>query len=89
MTGPSRFGGGEELANVIEESGVGRQIGARRASDGLLIHTHQALDGFHAGNDFAADGDGFAALQFFHFVLVGGNGVAQMLCHQFDQRLTY
>ena len=43
-----RLRGGEELPHVIEQPGVGRQVGARRAADRLLIHPHQPLDPLHA-----------------------------------------
>ena len=47
VTGARRLGRREELANVIEQARVGREVGARRASDRLLVDAHQPLDALH------------------------------------------
>ena len=54
--------GGEQLAHVVEQAGVGGQVRARRAADRLLVHPHQAAHAFHAADDPAFGRDlGFAA----------------------------
>ena len=52
---PRRLGRGEQLAHVIEQPGVGREVRARRAADRLLIDAHQPLDRLHPAGDPAAD----------------------------------
>ena len=41
-------GHGEDVADLVEDLGIGSRVGARRASDGRLIDGHDALDGLHA-----------------------------------------
>ena len=36
--------GGKQFAYVVEQPCVGRQVGTRRAADGLLVHLHQASE---------------------------------------------
>ncbi|MNY30283.1 hypothetical protein D3C86_1643810 [compost metagenome] len=36
--------GGVELAHVVEQSSIGREVGTRSAANGLLIDLHQTLD---------------------------------------------
>ena len=42
--GLRRLGRGEQLADVVEQPGVGGQVRARRAADRLLVDPHQPLD---------------------------------------------
>ena len=41
--------GGEELADVVEQAGVGREVGTRRAPDRLLVDAHEPPDRLRAG----------------------------------------
>ena len=45
------FGGGEQLAHMVEQPGVGRQVGAWRTADRLLVHLYQPFDAVEAGSD--------------------------------------
>ena len=51
---PRLLGRGEELADAVEQAGVGRQVGARGAADRLLVHQHQPADALHPFHDTAA-----------------------------------
>lgn len=44
-------GGGEQLADGVEQAGIGREIRAGRAPDRLLIDLHQTPDPVHAADD--------------------------------------
>ena len=41
-------GHGEDVADLIEDFGICRRVGARRTPDGRLVDGHDALDGLHA-----------------------------------------
>ena len=79
--------GGETLAYVVEQAGVGGQVGARRAADGFLVHAHQALHMFHAFVDAATDRNLRAAFQRIDFFLIVTAVLAQLCRQQFHQRL--
>ena len=70
--GARRLGRGEQLADVIEQAGVGREVRARRAADRLLIDAHQPLDALHPAGDPAAERGHGRALQLVALVLLGG-----------------
>src|SRR5213078_1024977 len=44
----------EDPAHAVEETGVGREVRARRPADRLLVDAHEALDALHAGAEVAA-----------------------------------
>jgi hypothetical protein len=53
-SGARLLGGGEELPDMIEQTGVGRQIRPRRATDRLLINNHQPFNFLQTADDLAA-----------------------------------
>ncbi|MNG29246.1 hypothetical protein D3C84_1146420 [compost metagenome] len=72
---------------MIEQPGVGGEVGARGAADGLLVHLHQPLDRVEpSGNAPAAGLHGFV----FQALLIGfgvGAGLAQVGADQIQQGL--
>ena len=77
--------GGEQFAHVVEQTGVGRQIGARGAADGFLVHLHQTADVLQPGADAPAAGLRSVVFQARLFVAV--QPTAEAAAHQFQQRL--
>ena len=73
---------------MVEQAGVGGQVGARRAPDRLLVDLHQTLHGVHIAGQMAAGGfdhrEPFAAVTVGCIVL---GLVAQMQQHEFRQGL--
>ena len=41
--------GGEQLAHRVEEPGVGREVGSRRATDRTLVDPHETVEGLEPG----------------------------------------
>ena len=80
--------GGVELAHVVEQPGVGRQVRTRGAADGFLIDLHQTLDRRQATGDLAAADLWRIVLQAQLFSLAVTGGAPQMCAHQLQQRLT-
>jgi hypothetical protein len=74
---------------MIEEAGVGREIRARCAADGFLIHAHEPLDLLHPAGDLAALRHNCRAFQLFPFVLILRRFVAKMFRGEFDKHLTH
>ena len=88
VAAPARLGGrGEELADGVEEAGVGGEVRARRASDRLLVDDHQPVEPLHSRDDAAAGGRGRRILDRQLLGFVGGGRRAQAFGGQLDQRL--
>ena len=85
---PRLGSGGEQLAHVVEQPGIGRQIGARRTTDGFLIDLHQALDRLQPGRDLAAADLRRVVLKAQLFSLSLNARPSQLCTDQFQQRLT-
>ena len=51
-------GGGEELADVVEDSGVGRRVGPRGATDRRLVDVDHLVDVLEAGDPGVTPGHG-------------------------------
>src|SRR5687767_5348649 len=86
MTSPSRLRRREELAHVIEEARVSREIRSGCPADRSLVHAHQAPHAFHSRNDLAAFRDD-ALLQRIVLFLLGIELVPEMLRHELDEHL--
>ena len=81
-------GRGEQLADVVEEAGIGCEVRARRAADRLLIDPHQAVDLVQSARDPAAGGLGRRVLE--RHVLVGSPGAACPSCgDELDEDLAH
>ena len=87
------LGGGKQLAHMVEQAGVRRQVGTRRASDRPLVDLHQAPHALHAGDDAAAH---IAAariverrLDHIGVGLGDGRALSQLRQHQLNQRLAH
>ncbi len=80
-------GGGEQLAHVVEQAGVGGQVGTRRAADGLLVHLHHPLHRRQVAGQVAAGAfeDRRAFVGGWRAILLGL--VPQVRQHQLGQRL--
>ena len=87
VPGPRLFGRGEQLADMVEQPGVGRQVRPRRAADRLLVHPHQPLDASMPPAIRPPCVTTAAPLQLLALLLVGRQLVAELLGHQLDQRL--
>src|SRR5205085_5087828 len=79
---------GEELADAVEEPGVGRQVRPRRAADRLLVDADEPLDALHPRRDAAVrlGGDRRLAVRGL-VVVVAGSLVAEMAADELDERL--
>ena len=86
--GARRLRRGEQLADVVEQAGVGREVRARRAADRLLVDAHQPLDVLHArrrsGRRACAAAGRSSSLA---FLVVRRDVVAEVLGDQLDQHL--
>ncbi len=88
MPGARRTRGGEQLAHVVEQAGVGGQVGARRAAYRFLVDLHQPPQAGHAAADAAIErrrgpaGEGLVRVR-----LGAGGGRPQLRAHQLHQRL--
>ncbi len=89
VTGARRLGGREDLANVIEQPCVRREVGSRSASDRLLVDDHQSLDALHSARDPAAECGHDGPLKFVAFIVDGGDVMAELFCNQFHQDLAH
>ncbi|MNH02460.1 hypothetical protein D3C79_617010 [compost metagenome] len=81
------FGGGEQLAHMVEQAGVGGQVGAGRTADRLLVDLHQAPDAAKARAHMPAAGLFRFIFQALLFGLVALGGMAQVRTHQLQQGL--
>ncbi len=70
-------GRGEELADVVEDAGVGRRVGPRRPADRRLVDVDHLVDVLGAGDLGVATGDGAGVVD-----LLGQRGVEDVV----DQR---
>src|SRR3984885_7416135 len=89
VTGARRLGGREDLANVIEQPCVRREVGPWCASNRLLVDDHQSLDTLHSARDPAAECGHDGPLEFVAFIVDRGEGMAELFCNQFHQDLAH
>src|SRR4029453_2758376 len=82
MTSARRLGGREDLANVIEQPCVRREVGPWCASDRLLVDDHHSLDTLHPAPDPAAECGHHSPLEFVAFIVDRGQGMAELFCNQ-------
>jgi hypothetical protein len=73
---------------MIKEPGVSSQIGARCATDWLLVNDHETFDPLHTANDATTGGDHGSTLQFFAFVFFAWQWMSELLGHQLNESLT-
>ncbi|RMQ91906.1 hypothetical protein ALP97_05238 [Pseudomonas salomonii] len=85
LTLPGRRRCRKQFAHVIEQTGVSRQIGARRAADGFLVHLHQTSNLFQTAADPPATA--LRGIVFKARFFVAFQHTAQPCPHQFQQRL--
>ncbi len=72
---------------MIEQTGVGGQVGARRAADRFLVYLHQPLDVLKACADAARAHLLWLIFQVRLLGILWSLGVAQVCAHQFQQGL--
>src|SRR6202012_3101493 len=85
VTGAGRLGGREDLANVIEQPCVRREVGPRCATDRLLVDDHHSLDTPHSALDPAAECGYDGPHEFVAFIIDRGERMAKLFCNQFHQ----
>ncbi len=79
----------EQLAYVIEQSGVCCEVRARRASDRFLIDLHESLDGFYSCGDLAFGGNWCGAFELVAFVVERLDGMTECFGDELDERLAH
>ncbi len=90
VVAPARGGcRGVQLAHRVEQAGVGGQVGARRAPDGLLVDTHQPANRIGASMQAAARGQHELGRAVLDVVLGLRRLVPKMGADELHQRLAH